>query len=229
MVVTVKLILQLPDQQGWAVFNFKTENEMKKVYIPTLLCVLSIIHLTTAQIPLNLKISFEKDTLDLISPWAFRLEVLNTSDSNIFVYPLLVTDGGIVHFGEIFIYAKNESDTVWNRTKIIENRFHHKEQGGSFYINLPPNKKLENSFFCRPPLEEIKPGKLEVRATCISQYGRAVSNSVHLYINEYKGDDLLVFQYLNKLKRPDFVLYPVLSAARTDSSYIMHNSGQSEQ
>jgi len=188
---------------------------MKKIFF-SIMFFASSIKIIEAQTALSLNLYFEKDTIDLLTPWSFKLKVLNTSDGNVLVYPLLVSSGYVAEYGEIILEKKHENDSIWENTKLLINRYSHIYSSEKNYcITLHPNERIEGSFFCMPPMQSIRPGKIEVRVSYSLLEGlkqeRAISPPVTVYINEYHGNDSLAFGYLKKQPRPEFLLFPLFS------------------
>ena len=127
------------------------------------------------------QLSFEKEKLGIIDPWDFRLEIVNTLNSIVHVYPLDITKGRGSNYGYIQLEIKNNSDLTWKSSECILNM--HKELGSPL-ISLNPGQSIGSTFFCPSPAKGLlEIGDVFVRAV-YAPFG--IGDTTRLFSNEIK-------------------------------------------
>jgi hypothetical protein len=180
-----------------------------------------------AQSTTNLKLTldFDRDKIGLMDPWDFKMEVLNEGDSTEKVAKFDITSGRVSHYGYIALEIKSNADTLWKNTGWIVNRPY--DFNNDFWTPLSPGASTIGSFYCTSPLKNIFVEGLKIRAVYApfgaGQKARLYSNEKNIHLVKYTGDTLRAFEYLNRLRNPNFIYYPSYSVSGPiDSSEAAH-------
>lgn len=174
------------------------------------------------QEPLSITIDFDRDTLEVFSPWSFTLQVTNITDRDVSEYPLIIEEGWVIEYGYIKLQIRQGEGSPWQNTNAVSSRQSNKFLGMVSYSKiLHPLESMTGRFTCAPPISLIKPGKIEVRILYypLETADIITSSPVTVFINDYHGIDSLAYDYIRSQPRPDFILYPALPV-RYDTSDI---------
>ncbi|MBL7810431.1 MAG: hypothetical protein JNN28_21585 [Saprospiraceae bacterium] len=177
---------------------------------------------------LDVNLFFEEDTMQLIDPWKFKLEISNNGASEARIYPVSIYGGRRSEIGFISLEIKQDSAADWIRTPCIINT--HSENGypaTNPSFGLQPKETFRSvDFHCPSPTNLLRLGILYARIV-YAPYGigdttRIYSPPLKLTITPYRGVDLSAYNYLKKLLNPNFILYPLVEVSHVDTSDIVH-------
>lgn len=177
---------------------------------------------------LDVNLFFEEDTMQLIDPWKFRLEISNKGASVVRIYPVSIYRGRRSEIGFVSLEVKQDSATDWIRTNCIINT--HSENGypsANPSFGLQPKETFRSmDFHCPSPTNLLRTGILYARIV-YAPYGvgdttRIYSPPLKLTILPYEGVDMSAYNYLKKLPNPNFILYPLVEVLHIDTSDIVH-------
>jgi len=174
---------------------------------------------------LKLMLNFDRDKIGLMDPWDFKMEVLNEGNSTEKVYAFDIISGKASSFGDISLEIKSNADTLWENTGCIVNR--RMENNNNFWISLSPGASTIGSFYCTSPLKNSFVDGAKIRAVYapfgVGHKARLYSTEKDIQIVKYSGDTLRGFDYLNRLKNPNFIFYPLYSVSGPiDTSEAAH-------
>lgn len=204
--------LSNPEDKAQGFNLFANLNAMKKAFF-SIFFFFSILPFFYGQKPLSITIDFDRDTLEVFSPWSFTLQVTNTTDQDVSEYPLIIEDGWVIQYGYIKLQIRQGEKSLWQNTNTVSSRQYNIFSGMVSYSKvLHPLESMTGKFICAPPVSLIKPGKVEVRVLYypLETAEIVASSPVTVFINDYHGIDSLAYDYIRNQPRPDFILYPAL-------------------
>jgi hypothetical protein len=197
---------------------------MKQRFSLIYVCMFLIIQLNAQGVEgLDILLKFEKDTYQLLEPWNFTVEVKNVGKADCAFMPTKIISGQLSEASYIKLEIKNKNHESWVETKSIGNWCHSDYQP---YF-LQPGEFVTYEFTCSPALDQLETGSNEFRIAyaphCrVPKSMYAYSNPVNLKVLDYNDTrNAMVYNYLLKLDRPDFLLSPVVYISR-DTSDIKH-------
>ncbi|HLP94555.1 MAG TPA: hypothetical protein VK168_10995 [Saprospiraceae bacterium] len=172
---------------------------------------------------LSITLDFDKDTLEILSPWSFTLQVTNRTNRDISEYPLLIEAGWIIQFGLIKLQIRQGDGAHWQNANIVSSRQSEIYSGGINHSKiLHPFESMRGEFTCASPVGLIKPGKVDVRILYypLEKKDFIASSPVTLFLKDYHGIDSLAYNYIKNQPRPDFFLHPAFPSIIVDTSDI---------
>jgi hypothetical protein len=179
---------------------------------------------------LHISLNFEKDTHQLLEPWIFTVEIKNNGNTDIELRSNSIVGGIVSDVAQIKLEIKNRHHEIWTETKSIVNRCQTMKYQP---FDLKPSQYVTYYFRCSPAFDLLDIGPNELRITYApycnpAENIYAYSAPANLEILNYSEVDLAAYQYLLKLNKPDFILYPIVRAVYDTSDiryakYIVDN------
>ncbi|MFN0214815.1 MAG: hypothetical protein ACKVT2_11210 [Saprospiraceae bacterium] len=169
---------------------------------------------------LTITLTMENDTLRLLDPWVFNVEVKNTSNFDIDFMPTMIISGYASISAEIKLEIRNSLLNSWVDSKVIINQC--SPHTGFKIYKLKPNELIRYEFYCAPPVKFLEIGQNEIRiahANFCDSGNTYYSFPNCIQIVKYENQDSAACEYLKKLPNPAFILFPVISFSN-DTLYI---------
>lgn len=182
---------------------------------------------------LEIKITFEKDSISFLEPWIFSINLINTGDSteSICVYSNDINVTTRFDKGDVSMQLKISDTSGWVDLKMFDCRRLDDENGANF-ITLSPGETLKFHKIIAPPPIIALPDDSRccyLRVNCNPFYcaqntknlnNRAISTLYKMPIRKLSSTDVLVFNDIKHLENPYFFLGPITKLG-LDTSRIM--------